>query len=267
MSAIRSEVTSVLSMRLVLEDLSCAARRLDLLARGGGEGVGVHGERLGQLPAAEHLHRHVPARGQAGRGQRLRRDLGALLEALLEVVQVHGLGGGAEPLEGHRLLHVRALELAHPHVDGHLPALEVGPAFRARARARALVAAAGGLAHARSLAPADALAPVGGTLGGLEIVQALQLFGHHFTSTRCETELISPRTASFSERSALLPMRPTPSVRSVARWRLEEPLEERTWVIVSFLAAIRRSPAPAAPRGRRRSAGSHRRPGPAPAPP
>ena len=63
-------------------------------------------------------------------------------------------------LERHRLLHVRAAQLAHPHVDRHLAALEAGAALRAGARARALLAATGGLADAGALAAADALAAV-----------------------------------------------------------------------------------------------------------
>ena len=78
--------------------------------------------------------------------QRLERDLGAGVEARVEVAQVHGLRVRAERLERHRLLHVRAAQLAHPHVDRHLAALEARAVLGARARAGALVAAAGGLA-------------------------------------------------------------------------------------------------------------------------
>ena len=44
----------------------------------------------------------------------------------LEVRDVDRLGVRAERLERHRLLLVRPAQLAHPHVDRHLPALEAG---------------------------------------------------------------------------------------------------------------------------------------------
>ena len=84
-------------------------------------------------------------------------DLGAGVEAILEVGDVDRLGRGAEVLERHRGLFVRAAKLSHPHVDRVLPALVAGLLLRARARAVALVAAAGGLAAA-ALAAADPLA-------------------------------------------------------------------------------------------------------------
>src|SRR5690606_20562340 len=63
-----------------------------------------------------------------------------------------------EGLERHRLLHVRAAQLAHPHLNRVLAALVVRLALRARALAGALVAAAGSLAGAGALAASDALA-------------------------------------------------------------------------------------------------------------
>ena len=103
--------------------------------------------------------------------QRLERHLGARVEARLEVLQVDRLRVRAERLERHRLLHVRAAQLAHPHVDRHLAALEAGAVLGARARAVALLAAAGGLAGARALAAADALARLAAARGGLQRVQ------------------------------------------------------------------------------------------------
>ena len=61
---------------------------------------------------------------EALRVQRLERDRGARLEPRLEVEQVDRLRVRAERLERHRLLHVRAAQLAHPHVDRVLAALE-----------------------------------------------------------------------------------------------------------------------------------------------
>src|SRR3954464_16052147 len=132
----------------------------------------MHGERLGDLALGEDLHGDVAA-GAEGLGlERLERHVGALVEARLEILEVDRLRVRAERLERHRLLPVRAAQLAHPHVDRHLAALEVGPALRARARARALLAAARGLAEARALAAADALAVLARARGGLERVQS-----------------------------------------------------------------------------------------------
>src|SRR4051794_5668021 len=127
------------------------------------------------LAAGEDLHR-VRARREALGLQRLRGDLVAGLEALLEIGQVHRLSLGAEVLEGHRLLHVRAAKLSHPHVDRVLPALVAGLFLRARAGAGALVAATGGLAVARALATADALTAVRRARLRLQVVEA-DLFG------------------------------------------------------------------------------------------
>src|SRR5687767_7575845 len=105
MSATRNAFRNVLSTGLLLDRLAGPARGFDLLAGGLREAVGVHGERLAQLALAEHLHGHATAGGEPGLAERVRRDLGARVEALLEVPQVHRLGAGAELLERHRLLH------------------------------------------------------------------------------------------------------------------------------------------------------------------
>src|SRR5829696_692832 len=139
---------------------AAAAGRFDLLARGAREAVGAHGQPLRQLALGEDLDRDALARGEPGRGQGRGRHLGAVLEAPIEVAHVDRLGPRAELLERHRLLHVRAAALAQAHVDRHLAALEAASHLAARARARALLAAAGRLAVARALAAADALAPV-----------------------------------------------------------------------------------------------------------
>src|ERR1700761_337077 len=122
------------------------------------------------LTAGEDLHR-VRASRQALGLQRLGGHLVAGFEALGEVGEVDRLRLGAEVLEGHRLLHVRAAELSHPHVDRVLPALVARLFLRARARARALVAATGGLAVTAALAPADALAAMGRARLRPQIVQ------------------------------------------------------------------------------------------------
>ena len=52
--------------------------------------MGVDGERLGELAAAEHLDRDAAARREAPGLQRLGRDLGAGVEARLEVERLTG---------------------------------------------------------------------------------------------------------------------------------------------------------------------------------
>src|SRR5204863_5770112 len=111
----------------------------------------------------------------------------SVVEARVQVGEVHRLGVRPERLERHRHLLVRAAELAHPHVDRVLAALEARAALGAGARAVALLATAGGLARARALAAADALARPARAGGRLEAVEADALLGDlglaHFSST------------------------------------------------------------------------------------
>src|SRR4051794_20295914 len=102
-------------------------------------------ELLGDVTAGEDLDR-VPAGGQALVLQRLGVDLGARIEAVLEVGEVDRLSLGAEVLEGHRGLFVRPAKLSHPHVDRVLATLVARLLLRARAGSVSLVAASGGLA-------------------------------------------------------------------------------------------------------------------------
>src|SRR5271168_1571016 len=161
----------------------------------------------------------------------LERDLGAGVEATLKRRDVHGLGVRAEGLERHRLLHVRSAQLSHAHVDRHLAALERGPALRARARARALLAAARGLARTRAFAAPDALARPAAAGGGREAVQPDALLGALFarahlpslTSTRWRTACSMPRVCSESFSSTVWPMRRRPSERSVSSCLLLAP--------------------------------------------
>src|SRR6185436_6847702 len=156
----------------LLEYVAGSTGGLDALARGRTESVGVDGQRLGDLALREHLHRDASALREVVRVQRLERDLGAGLEARLEIDQVDRLRVRPEGFERHRLLHVRAAQLAHPHVDRHLAALEARPVLRARARAVALLAAAGRLAGAGALAAADALARTAAAGSRSQVVQA-----------------------------------------------------------------------------------------------
>src|SRR5215210_6942671 len=221
-----------------VEELAGAARGLDLLAGRLREAVGVDGQRLGELAAPEDLDRDVLARRQPGAAQ------GG---------EVDGLGMGAEGLERHRHLLVRAAQLAHPHVDRVLAALEAGAVLGAGARAVALVPAAGGLAVARAVAAAHALAVLARAGGGREVVQAdpdlLLGLGHQpFSSTaiRCWTRCTRPRSCGESGRSTVWPMRRRPSVRSVAFWRSSVPFADLTCVMASVLtrSPLRRAPRP-----------------------
>src|SRR5688572_22636244 len=85
-----------------------------IFARAGREAVGGHVELLRDLALAEDLHRHAGPSREAVGLQRVRRDRVAVAVARLEVAQVHRLRLRAERLERHRLLHVRAAQLAHP---------------------------------------------------------------------------------------------------------------------------------------------------------
>src|SRR3954447_1387567 len=160
MSAMRKalKIVEIIAVEpLWLDRLAGAARRLDRGAGGLREAVGVDGERLGELPAAEHLDRDVPTRREPHGVERRDVDRRAGVEAGLEVLEVHGLRVRPERLERHRHLLVRAAQLAHPHVDRVLAALEAGGVLRARAGAVALVAAAGRLAVSGAVAAAHAL--------------------------------------------------------------------------------------------------------------
>src|SRR3954449_11276593 len=128
-------------------------------------------ELLLDLAAGEHLDR-VLALGQPLLLQALERHFGAAVEALLEVGEVDRLSLGAEVLERHRLLFVRAAQLSHPHVDRILATLVAGLALAARARPGALVTAPGRLAQPAALAAPDPLAGLFRARLRLQVVQA-----------------------------------------------------------------------------------------------
>src|SRR5215210_1316107 len=151
LKALRMVETIVLAC-LGLDELAGPAGGLDPLAGRLGELVGVDGELLVELAAAEDLDRHVALGRQAGALERGEVDGGAVVEAAGEVVQVHVLRVGPERLERHRHLLVRPAQLAHPHVQRVLAALEVHAGLAARAGAGALVPASGGLAVAGAVA-------------------------------------------------------------------------------------------------------------------
>jgi hypothetical protein len=121
------------AVRSLLDDLAGTAGSLDGLSRRATEGVSVHGERLGDLALGEHLDRNLLAGRQTRALERLDGDDVAGHESLLEVGEVHRLRVRPEWLKGHRLLHVRTTQLAHPHVDRHLATLERRAALGARA--------------------------------------------------------------------------------------------------------------------------------------
>src|SRR3954454_21758643 len=156
---------------LGVDDLTGAARRLDLLTSRLREAVGVHGQRLGELSAAEDLDRDSLAGGQPDATEGVEVHGGAVVEAGVEVLEVHGLRVRPERLERHRHLLVRAAQLAHPHVDRVLAALEAGAVLGAGAGAVTLVPAAGGLPVARAMAAADALAVLARPRGRRQVVE------------------------------------------------------------------------------------------------
>src|SRR5262249_29641460 len=108
--------------------------------------------------------------------QQLWRDHGAGLEHRAERVEVDHLVFHPE-----RVVEAALRDAA---VQRHLAALEAALEFEARARLRALVPAAGGLAVARPLSAADPLARVRGALGRTQIVESHR---YSLTSTRCRT--------------------------------------------------------------------------------
>src|SRR5437763_9024595 len=211
-----------------LHDRAGAAGRLDLLAGRLRERVRAHGELLAQLALAEDLDRDAAAGGQPAGAQARRGHLVPRLEARVQVAQVDRLRVRSELLERHRLLHVRPTQLAQPHVDRHLPALGTRPRLVTAAGAGALLPPARGLAQARALAAAHALLAVARPRGGPQVVQP-DLLGHQSsTFTRCCTAWIAPRTVGSSGGSTVRPMRPSPSDRSVPRWRGLAPFEDRS---------------------------------------
>src|SRR4029079_7475107 len=160
--------------------------------------------------AAEHLDRDALAGRQTGAAQGVEVDRGALVEARLEVVEVHGLRVRPEHLERHRHLLVRTAQLAHPHVDRVLAALEASAVLGAGAGAVALVPAAGRLPGTRAVAAPDALALLARARGRRQRVEAddlvLVLFraSHQlFSSTtiRWRTACSIPRSCGESGRS------------------------------------------------------------------
>src|SRR5690606_25028948 len=101
-------------------------------------------------------------RHQLGLAQRGEVDGVALDQRQLVEHDLRGVGGLLRP----------EADLRQAHVHGHLAALEAGLDLAlARARERALVAAAGGLAQAGADAAADALALGARAVGRLECVE------------------------------------------------------------------------------------------------
>src|SRR4029453_664763 len=105
-------------------------------------------------------------------------------------------------------------------------------------------------ALARAEAAADALAVLP-RLGGLQ-VREVQVPGHYFASstfTRGRTFLSIPASDGLSSCSTERPIRPSPSARSVPRWRWLCPIWLRVCVILTLLidssarSQTRRSPA------------------------
>ena len=138
------------------------------------------------------------------------RDLGAGIEPRLEVGEVDRLAVRAEGLERHRLLHVRAAQLAHPHVDRVLAALVAALVLGAGASVGALVAAArrscrcrcpcrGRAACGRASRPASGGSCAGRCLRGRGGPSVLRT-----SSTRWETFPSAPRNCGVIGQRGLL---------------------------------------------------------------
>ena len=146
-------------LALVLDELTGAAGALDRLAGARGELCAWTVSVLVELAAAEDLDRHVlRAFARPVALSSSRPIVAPSSKRALEIVQVHVLRVRPEHLERHRHLLVRAAQLAHPHVERVLTALEARALLGAGTRVVALVAAAGRLAVAGPVTAADALA-------------------------------------------------------------------------------------------------------------
>ena len=166
-----------------------AARGLDLLARGRREAVRVTVSSLVSSPwprifTGTPLRVARPAsRSASGR------DLGALVEARLEVAtgSPAGCACGTSRTASTSSCAGRAACASACESGSGRPRSR--PSLRARARAGALVAATRGLADAGALAAADALARVARARGRLQVVQAdpAGICQPSSTFTRCAT--------------------------------------------------------------------------------
>src|SRR5262249_41578007 len=166
-----------------------------------------------------------------------RRDLGARIEAL-EVADVDGNRARAVRAHRHRVLRVRAAQLAEAHVDRHLAALEARPHLvRPRASLLALEPAGRVAPLAGAHATADALAVLA-RLRGLQ-VRKVELLGHYASSTftRWRTFLSIPASCGLSWCSAERPILPRPSARSVPRCLWLWPIWLRVCVTRIFVIA------------------------------
>src|SRR5262245_15830682 len=116
---------------LELQSVAGTACRFYLRLGRRAECVRLDRQLLRDLATGEDLDR-IGALGETLLLERLRRHLGTVVEAGLEVGEVDWLRFGAEVLERHRLLFVRPAKLSHPHVDRVLPALIASLPFRPR---------------------------------------------------------------------------------------------------------------------------------------
>ena len=201
--------------------------------------------------------------------QRVRGDLGAGVEARLEVAKVHGLGVRPERLERHRLLHVRAAQLAHPHVD------RVSGRPRSARGSWRPIASPRPSGRGRTVLPMPEPSPRPTRLRGRAAaggrLQRVQADPARSWRRRSRPLLDRRRDGATAWTmpahlrrvlcSTVWPMRRRPSERSVSSWRWFEPLRDRRWVITSVAHAFAGSAsasaaASAAGLARRRSAAS-----------
>src|SRR5687767_15187516 len=165
--SVSSTVASLLQQSetafLLRDSLGLTTRGGQLLGGLAAEFMRLHGQRLGDLAPRQHLDERRTAADDAALAQRIDGHRGALVEQLLELIEVHHVVLGAED--------VREAALRHAPVQRHLAAFEAALEVVARARLRALVAAARRLAKARTGTTADALLLELRPIGRFEIVE------------------------------------------------------------------------------------------------
>src|SRR3954453_423980 len=187
------------------DHLDAAAGRLDRLTGRAGERVGLDGEALRQLAAAEDLHQ--PALGHEAPGPQGRRvDLAAGVEGL-ERFEVHDV-----VLHPERV--VEALRLRRATVQRRLATLEPGLDPGTRAGVLTLRTAPGGLAALAADATGDALRRLARAGGRLQI---MDLHAISSTRMRCGTLFSMPRMTAVSSWSRVVLMPWSPRARSVPR--------------------------------------------------
>src|SRR5674476_325561 len=154
------------------EELGFAAGRLDLVHGAARVHRHAHVEGLVEVAAAEDLDGRARVLHDALGHEGLGRDLVARRERLRQAADVDRHRIGTERADRHALLHVRAAQLAEPHVERRLPALVARAHAAAGAGVVALVPLARGFALAAALAATETLGVLRGARVGAQIVES-----------------------------------------------------------------------------------------------